>query len=104
MRVAVRLNELNVDVHAVARLLHAAFENVRNTQLARNLRQIFRRAFVMRRRSARDDSESTDFGKGGDNFILNALREKGIVFIRTQIIEREDGDAFVRNSRRGCSW
>src|SRR6266487_6986346 len=104
MRVGVRLNELNVNVHAVARLLHTAFENIRNAQVSRDLGQIFRCAFVMRRRSARNDSQAADLGKSGDDFILNALREKGVVFVRAQIVERQDGDAFVRNSRRGSGW
>src|SRR6266403_465843 len=104
MRVGLRLNELDVNVHAVACLLHAAFENIRNTQVSRDLGQIFRRAFVMRRRSARDYSQPADLGKGGDNFILNALREKCVLLVRAQIVERQNRDAFVRSSGRGCSW
>src|SRR6266404_1332360 len=104
MRVGLRLNELDVNVHAVACLLHAAFENVRNTQVSRDLGQIFRRAFVMRRRSARDYAQTADLGKGGDNFILNALCEECVLFVRAQIVEWQNSDAFVRNSRRGCSW
>src|SRR6266404_771048 len=76
MRVGLRLNELDVNVHAVACLLHAAFENVRYTQTA-------------------------DLGKGGDNFILNALCEECVLFVRAQIVERQNSDAFVRNNRRG---
>src|SRR5205814_1837508 len=101
MRVGLRLNELDVNVHAVACLLHAAFENVRNTQVSRDLGQIFRRAFVMRRRSTRDYAQTADLGKGGDNFILNALCEECVLLVRAQIVERQNSDAFVRNNRRG---
>src|SRR6266513_1184056 len=103
MRVILGLNELDVDMHAIAHLLYAAFENVRNTQVPRDLGQIFRRAFVMRRRSARDYSQAADLGKGSDNFILNALREECVLLIRAQIVERQNRDAFVRSSRRGRS-
>src|SRR6266404_7468151 len=58
----------------------------------------------MRRRSAGDDPKSADLGKGGDNFVLNPLRKKCVLLVRAQIVERQDRDAFVRSSRRGCSW
>src|SRR6266481_5024363 len=104
MRVGLCLNKLNVDVHAVACLLHAAFKNIRNTQVSRDLGQIFWRALVLRSRSAGDDPKSADLGKGGDNFVLNPLRKKCVLLVRAQIVERQDRDAFVRSSRRGCTW
>src|SRR6266480_3870707 len=79
MRIGLGFNKLDVDVHAVACLLHAAFENVRNTQV------------------------SCDLGKGSYNFILNALREECVLLVRAQIVERQNSDAFVRSSRRGRS-
>src|SRR5260370_39565724 len=97
MRVGLRLNELDVDMHAAARFLDAAFENIRNMQVSRYLAQIFRRAFVTRRRSARDYSQAADLGKGGDNFILNALCEVSILFLIAQILKRKDGDVLFRN-------
>ena len=75
-------------MHAVAWFLNAALENVGHMQFARDLRQIFRRAFVTRRRSARDDSQPADFWKRGDNFVLNALCEECVLLVRTQILER----------------
>jgi hypothetical protein len=46
----------------VAPLLHAAFQNVRDAKLPGDLRQVFRRAFVMLRGCARDDLQVGDLG------------------------------------------
>ncbi len=83
MRVGLGLNELDVDVHAVAGFLHTAFENIGHTQFPRDFRKILRVALVASGRSARDDSEPADSGKRGDDFILDALREEGVFLVGT---------------------
>jgi len=42
-----RFNQLYVHAHGVAALLHASFQDVGDAKLPGDLRQIFRRAFVM---------------------------------------------------------
>ena len=46
MRVALCLNKLDINVRAIARLLHTAFQDIGDAQLAPDLRQILRCAFV----------------------------------------------------------
>jgi hypothetical protein len=56
VRVGFRLDQLHIDVDAIASLLHASFQNMTDTQLARDLGQVLRGAVIMRGRSARDDT------------------------------------------------
>ena len=56
------LDELHVHAHGVAALLHASFQDVGDAQLPCDLGQIFRRAFVMLRRCARDHLQIGDLG------------------------------------------
>ncbi len=49
MCVVVSPDELHVDVHAIAGLLHTAFEHIADAQLTRNLGQVFRSTAVARR-------------------------------------------------------
>ena len=100
MRVGLCLNELDVNVNAVTRPLHASFENVSNAEFARNFGKILRRAFIMCRRSARDYSEPADLRECGDDFVLDTLGEEGVFFVRTQILERQNGHGFIIRSGR----
>ena len=52
MRIGQRINELHIDAHLIVRFLHAPFENVRDTELLRDLGKIIRSAFEMLRRGA----------------------------------------------------
>ncbi len=89
MRVVVGADQLHVDVHAIFSLLHTAFEHIGHVQLFCDLRQIFRSAVVARGGSARDHAQAADSRECSDDFILNALREKRVLLIRAQILERE---------------
>src|SRR5437660_8374311 len=100
MRVGLCLNELDVNVNAVTRPLHASFENVSNAEFTRNFGKILRRAFIMCRRSARDYSEPADLRECGDDFVLDTLGEEGVFFVRTQILERQNGHGFIIRSGR----
>ena len=60
MRIVGRFDQLHVHAHGVAALLHASFQDVGDAKLPGDLRQIFRRAFVMLRRCARDDLQIGD--------------------------------------------
>ena len=60
MRVIGCFNQLHVHPHRVAALLHASFQDVGNTKLPGDLRQVFRGAFVMPRGCARDHLQISD--------------------------------------------
>ena len=89
MRIVVSADELHVDVHPIAGLLHASLEHIAHAQLFCDLRQIFRRTAIARSRSARDHPKPADPRKRGDDFILNSLREKRVLLIRAEVFERQ---------------
>src|SRR5439155_20223758 len=66
-------------------------------------RQVFRRAFVFGCRFSRDNLQVADASELGQDLILNAFGEVGIVWITAQIVEWENRDAFLqrRRNRRG---
>src|SRR2546423_12495404 len=101
MIVGAGCNELHVNVHAITRSLHASFEDIADAQLARDLRQIFGRAFVTHRRSSRDDSKSADLRERGDDFILNSLGEESAFLVGAQVFEWQYGDRFITRWRCG---
>ena len=55
-------DQLHVHAHGVAALLHASFQDVGDAKLPGDLGQVFRRAFVMLRGSARDHLQIRDLG------------------------------------------
>jgi len=57
-----RFDQLHVHADGVAALLHTSFQDVSDAKLAGDLAQVFRRAFVMLRRCARDDLQVGDLG------------------------------------------
>ena len=62
MGIIVRLNQLNIYAHSIATLLDTSFQDVGNAELSRDLRQIFRGAFVMLCRCTRDHLQISDLG------------------------------------------
>src|SRR5215813_9135582 len=102
MRIVVGPDQLHVDVHAIASLLDTAFEYMAHAQLARYLRQIFRRTAVARSGSTRDYAKPADPRQRGDDFVLNTLCKKRVVFFRTEILERQHCYAFLLRKRSRC--
>ena len=79
MRVRLRVDQLHVDAHLIARFLHAAFENVRHAKLLARFRDRFAGfALVLLRRRARDDFQVRDLRRARQDFVLNAVREVGV--------------------------
>ena len=60
MRIVSCFDQLHIDAHRIAALLHAAFQNVGNAKLLGDLRQVFRRALVVLRGGTRDDLKIGD--------------------------------------------
>ena len=65
-----------------------------DTELLRDVGQIFRRTFKFLRRGARDDFQVRDFRQSRQNFVLHAFGEKSVVGIATEIVEWQDRDRF----------
>src|SRR5690242_13330639 len=95
MRIAGRFDELHVDTHRVATLLHTSFQKMSDAKLFCYLRQILRRALVMLRRCPRNDLEIGDLGQARQNFVLNAFGKITVRFVVAEILKRQHGDGFV---------
>ena len=97
MVVARCINQLHVNADAVTRFLHTAFENVGDAELAPDLGQILRPASVALGRGARDHLQIADLGQPGQDFVLDAVGEKGVVLLGAEVFKWQDGDGFGRN-------
>src|SRR5687767_8938753 len=110
MLVRLRFDELDVDADAVADFLDAAFDDVRDSELPRDLRQLFRPGAISVRGSARNHLQVSDLGQAGNDFVLDAIGEIGVRLVFAEIFEWEhrNGAAARRLSRvlyrSGGSW
>src|SRR6476646_9824749 len=93
-------DQLDIDMHRVARLLHTPFQDVRHPELLRNFGKVPRAARVARSRDARYYLERSYLCQLGQNFVLYALREVGIRFLVAQIRKGENRDGFFVHSER----
>ena len=75
------LDQLHVDVHQLAGLLHAAFENIRDAELLRDFRQVSGLALILLSRGARNHLQRTDLRESGEDFVLNAGRKERVRFV-----------------------
>ena len=71
-----------------------------HAELLRDLAQVARLGLVLFCRGARDDFQGADLGEARQSFILDAFGEVGVRLFVAQIIERQDGNAFVGDG--GC--
>src|SRR5947207_9209710 len=94
MRIVCGIDELDIDAHLIARFLDGAFEDIRDAELLRDLRNVIARTLESLCRCARDDLEVTDSREPGQNFLLNAVGEILVGFVLTEIFKRKDGDRF----------
>ncbi len=103
MRVGARIDQLRVDSHLVPRPLHTTLEQMRHAQLLPDLAQVARRvALVIHHRGAADHFQVGEFGQSGQDLILHAVGEEGVVFIAAEIVEGQHGDALLRHSGRSA--
>jgi hypothetical protein len=84
-------DQLHVHAHGVAALLHASFQDVGDAKLLCDLAQVFRRAFVMLRRWARDDPLGRRFfGYVASEFSSEFRREvKHMALVFTSVFKRQ---------------
>ena len=97
MVVARCINQLHVDADAAARFLHAALEDVGNTELATDFRQILRPAAIALGRGPRDHLQIADLGQPGQDFVLDTVGKIGVVLVGAKVFKRQDGDGFGRD-------
>ena len=99
MRVALGIDELDVDAHAVAGFAHTAFQDVGNSKLLRDLANVLGRVFETLRRRARDHFQIANAREAGEDFLLDTVGKISVRFIFAQIFKRQDGDRFAQNRR-----
>ena len=87
MRVGHCIDQLYIHPDLVIRLLDAAFENIHDAKLLCDVAQVFRRAFEMLRRGARNYFEIGYFGEPCQYFVLDTFSEEGVVGIAAEIVE-----------------
>src|SRR5205823_10357652 len=82
MRIVASVNQLRVDSHLVPNPLDTAFQHVSNTQRLPNFSEVTRgRGLVLVYTGAADHLQIGDLGQIGENFILNAVGEKRVLFL-----------------------
>src|SRR5262249_13197238 len=86
----------------VCRLADAAFEYITHPELAPHLLHVYRAAFVVKARIARDDDEGAHARKGRDDLLCHAISEILLFRIAAQIDERQDRDRglYIGDRRR----
>ena len=100
--VARGIDQLYVDQHRVAGLLHAAFEDRGDAELQGDRLQVVRMAGVFFRRRTRDDFQVADSGQLGQDHVLHAAGEVFIVLVAAEVLEREHRDGLAVAGRRNC--
>src|SRR5205085_8839346 len=105
MGVVPRINQLRIYAHTIVCSLHATLEQMYHAELSSNFAEIAPHlALVLHHAGTADDLEVGDLSQIRQDFVLHSVGEKGVVWIAAQIVERQDSDAFLRNSRRGRHW
>ena len=88
MPVSACIDELRVHSHFPAGALHAAFEQMSDAELLADLRQVALRAtFILHDRSAADHFQVRDLRQVGQDFILHAVCEIGVLLVIAQVVE-----------------
>jgi hypothetical protein len=103
MSVGRRVNELHVDAHAVAGSLYASFEYLRDPQVLSD--RLHRQLSVAKlfNGGARNDPERTDLRKLGEDVVVDAIDEEGILALVAAVLEGQncDGGPCILYPRRG---
>ena len=93
--------ELRGDAHAVARLAHAAFQDIGDAELRADLLHTDGLAFVDEGRIARDHQEPAQPGERGDDVLADAVGEILLLRIAAHVVEGEHRDGGPLGKRQG---
>ena len=95
VRIGARVDQLRVQSHSIADALHVTLQKMRHAELLTDLARVPRVSTLIEARgSATDHLEVCDLCEIGKNFILHAGREVGVLFVVSQVLERQHRDAF----------
>src|SRR4030095_2533843 len=99
-RIGLRVNQLHIDPHLVARFLHATLKNIRYAKLLRDLGEILRLALIALRGSARNYFQICDAGQSRQDLLLDTISQVGVIRIGTEVLKWKYRDAlFVRSTK-----
>ena len=98
------VDQLHVDHDAIGGTTDAALKDMRDPERLSDLAQFTThgRTPISHDRRARDDSEFFDLAQGGQDIVLYAIGEEGVIFFRAHIFKRQNGDALFRDGRGLC--
>src|SRR5438067_12937805 len=103
MPVGARIDQLRVDAHTIAGLLNTSFHHMRHTELLTDHAYVAQHpAFVWHHTRPADHFQIGHFREVTQDLVLHAIGEKSVLFVVTEILERQDGDRFLR--RTLCDW
>src|SRR6266480_167453 len=76
-----RIDQLRIDTYAIGSALNASFQYMRHAECRTNFAQVaWSAGLILHCRCAADDFQVGDPGKAGQNFILDAICEIGVLF------------------------
>ena len=98
-----RIDELSIDANPVAGTLHTPFQEMSYAKLLPDFARISRAAALVKiRGSAADDFQGRDLCQVGEDFVLHAGGEEGVLGVAAEIFKRQHGDAFIRDPVGCC--
>ena len=97
MLVVARVDQLDVNEDMVARAADAPFENIRHTQRPADRTHIAPVSFLVSHHArAADDFQIVNLREARQHIVLNSGAEVGVIFVVTEVLEWQHGDALNR--------
>jgi hypothetical protein len=85
---------LYIYTHLIVCFLHAAFQEIGDTELFRDFRRLLMRFLVTLCGGARDHFEIRNLREPGQDLILDPVGKVRVGFIFAQVFKWQDGDGF----------
>ncbi len=102
MGVGARVDQLRIHPHPIAGTSHRAFQHMGNAERFADLAQVARAGSILLHRGSADDLQVRDLRQAGENVVVHAVGEEGVLPVVAQVFEGQHGDAFLRRpSSRG---
>jgi hypothetical protein len=98
MRIVRPGDELTGDPDAIARALHAPFENVGHPQFPSDFRNWLGGVAVLHDRGPGNDPKIGKARQIGQNILMHAIAEIGITGLSAHVAKRQNGDRFFERS------
>src|SRR5579864_969452 len=92
------VDQLHVYYNSLAFAADASLQNVGHTEQLSNFTQAMRRRIAkLHDRRTTNHAHSADLRERGQNVVLNSVGEECVLLVVAKILERQHGDAFLRN-------